>query len=55
VKSGLTRLARPGPAPLANPQAIATTLSALTAEFSGELAQAIREAAQAKPSSTKSL
>jgi uncharacterized lipoprotein YmbA len=47
VKSGLTHLTRSGPPPLGNPQAIATTLSALTADFSGELAQAIGEAGQA--------
>jgi uncharacterized lipoprotein YmbA len=49
VKSGLARLNRPGPSPLANPQVIATTLSALTVDFSQELAQAIRETAQARP------
>jgi uncharacterized lipoprotein YmbA len=48
LKSGQTRLARPGPSPHGNPQVIATTLSALTAEFSRELAQAIRESAQAR-------
>ncbi len=48
LKSGQTRLARPGPSPRGNPQIIATTLSALTAEFSLELAQAIRESAQAR-------
>lgn len=41
AKTGLTRLARPGPPPLANPQIIATTLSALTAQFSQELAAAL--------------
>ena len=50
VNSGLARLTRPGPAPLADPQAIATTLSALTAELSHELAQAIRQTSQTKPS-----
>jgi len=49
AKSGQTHLTRPGPSPLANPQVIATTLSALTAEFSQGLAQAIRKAAQARP------
>jgi uncharacterized lipoprotein YmbA len=43
VKGGQARLTRLGPAPRASPQVIATTLSALTAEFSEELAQAIRE------------
>jgi len=46
MKSGLAQLTRTGPAPLANPQAIATTLSSLMVEFSRELAQAIRDAAQ---------
>ena len=48
IKSGQARLIRPGPAPRGNPQAIATTLSALLAEFSRELAPALRESAQAK-------
>ena len=38
LKSGQTLLNRTGPSPRANPQVIATTLSALTAEFSRELA-----------------
>lgn len=41
TKIGQTRLTRPGPAPRGNPKAIATTLSALLAEFSRELAQAL--------------
>ncbi len=48
IKSGQARLSRPGPSPRGNPQAIATTLSALVAEFSRELAQALRESAQAR-------
>jgi hypothetical protein len=49
LKSGQAHLAEVGASPRANPQVIATTLSALTAGFSRELARAIREAAQAKP------
>jgi uncharacterized lipoprotein YmbA len=49
LKSGQARLTRPGPTPRGDPQVIATTLSALTAQFSRELEQAIREFAQAKP------
>lgn len=49
LKSGETRLVQNGPPPRGNPQAIATTLSTLTGQFSRELAQAIREAAPAKP------
>ena len=48
IKSGQARLIRPGPAPRGNPQAIAATLSALLAEFSRELAPALRESAQAR-------
>jgi uncharacterized lipoprotein YmbA len=48
VKSGLTRLTRPGPTPLGNPQVIATTLSALTAQFSQELADVIGSSTPAK-------
>jgi len=47
MKIGQTRLTRCGLAPRGNPQAIATTLSALLAEFSQDLAQALRESAQA--------
>ena len=46
IKIGQTRLTRPGPATRGNPQAIATTLSALLAEFSRELAPALRESAR---------
>ena len=49
LKSGQARLARPGPAPHGNPQVIVTTLSALTAEFSRELAQAIHQSAELTP------
>ncbi len=45
LKSGETTLRRNGPAPRANPQALAATLSELTADFSKVLAQAIRESA----------
>jgi uncharacterized lipoprotein YmbA len=47
MKIGQTRMTRSGLAPRGNPQAIATTLSALLAEFSQDLAQALRESAQA--------
>ena len=47
MKIGQAHWTRPGPSPRGNPQAIATTLSALLAEFSRELAQALREPAQA--------
>jgi uncharacterized protein len=47
VKSGKADLTRSGPSPRGNPQAIVATLSALTGEFSRQLAEAIREAAQA--------
>lgn len=49
LKSGEANLAQTGPSPRSNPQAIATTLSALTAEFSRQLAEAIHESAQARP------
>jgi uncharacterized lipoprotein YmbA len=49
LKSGQTRLHRTGLSPLGNPQVIATSLSALTAEFSQELALAIRSSAPVKP------
>lgn len=45
LKSGQTRLARTAPAPRGNPQAIATVLSSLTADFSRELTQAVHECA----------
>ena len=47
LKIGQTRLTRPGPDPRGNSQAITTTLSTLVAEFSRDLAQALRESAQA--------
>jgi hypothetical protein len=46
MKTGVARLTRPGPAAVANPQVIATTLSALIDDLSSELTQAIREAAK---------
>jgi len=48
MKIGQAHLIRPGPSPRGNPQAIATTLSELVAEFSRELAPALRESAQAR-------
>jgi len=47
MKIGQAHLTRPGPSPGGNPQAIAATLSALTEEFSRDLAQALRESAVA--------
>lgn len=49
VKSGQTHQVRPGAIPRAHPQAIATTLSALIADFSQALAQAVRENATTRP------
>jgi uncharacterized lipoprotein YmbA len=49
LKSGQTRLVQAGSAPRGHPEAIAATLSELTAEFSRELAQAIRESATRRP------
>lgn len=46
MKIGQAHLTHPGPSPRGNPQAIATTLSALTADFSRELARALGESAQ---------
>ena len=43
LKSGQTRLARAGTSPRGHPEAIAATLSELSAEFSRNLAQSIRE------------
>ncbi len=43
MKTGHVHLTRPGPSPRGNPQAIAVTLSTLLAEFSRDLAQALRE------------
>jgi uncharacterized lipoprotein YmbA len=48
TKIGKAHLTRPGPSPRGNPQAIATTLSAMLAEFSRELAQAFRESPEAR-------
>jgi len=45
-KSGQAKLTRTGASPRGNPEAIATTLGELTAEFSRELAQSIRESAK---------
>jgi uncharacterized lipoprotein YmbA len=47
MKIGQAHLTRPGPSPRGNPQAIATILSALVAEFSLNLAPALRESRQA--------
>jgi uncharacterized lipoprotein YmbA len=49
ASSGEANLSRTGASPRGNPQVIATTLSELAAEFSQELAQAIRESAKVKP------
>ena len=49
LKNGQARLVRTGPAPRRDPQVIVTTLSALTAEFSRGLAQAIQQSAQLIP------
>jgi len=46
LKNGQSRLARTGPPPRRNPQVIVTTLSALTAEFSRELTQAVQQSGQ---------
>ena len=48
IKRGQARLIRSGPLPRGNPQAVAATLSALLAEFSRDLAPALRESAQAR-------
>ena len=48
MKIGQAHLTRPGPSPRGNPQAIATTLSALLAQFSQDLAQSLHESAQAR-------
>jgi uncharacterized lipoprotein YmbA len=48
MKIGQAHLTRPGPSPRHNPQAIATTLSALTADCSREVLQALVESAQAR-------
>ena len=49
LKTGEAHLTRSGPAPRGNPQAVATTLSALIGDFSRELAAAIPEATEPKP------
>lgn len=46
IKRGQVHLTRSGPSPRGNPQAIATTLSALTADFSRELPQTLLEYVQ---------
>ncbi len=46
LKTGHVHLTRSGPSPRGKPEAIATTLSALTADCSRELAQALSEFAQ---------
>jgi uncharacterized lipoprotein YmbA len=43
IKIGQAHLTRPGPSPRGNPQAVSMTLSALLAEFSRDLAQALRD------------
>jgi uncharacterized lipoprotein YmbA len=48
MKIGQAHLTRPGPSPRGKPQAIAKTLSALTADFSREVLQALVESAQAR-------
>ena len=49
LKNGQARLAQTGPAPRGNPQVIVTMLSALAAELSRELAQAIHQSAELNP------
>ena len=48
LKSGDARMTR-GVSPRSNPQVIATTLSDLTADFSRDLAQSIRDSVESKP------
>ena len=48
IKSGQAQFIRHGPSPRRNPQAIATTLSALVAEFGREIIPSVREFAQAE-------
>ncbi len=45
-RTGHVHLTHSGPSPHGNPQAIATTLSALTADFSREVAQALDQSVQ---------
>jgi uncharacterized lipoprotein YmbA len=49
LKSGRAQLVRTGASPRNNPEAIATTLSDLAAEFSRQLARPIRESATSSP------
>ena len=49
LKSGQSRLDRTGASPHGDPQAIATTLSNLAAEFSRVLAQSLRESVKSPP------
>jgi uncharacterized lipoprotein YmbA len=46
IKSGLARLARTGVPPHGKPEVITSTMSDLAADFSRELAQAVRESAE---------
>jgi uncharacterized lipoprotein YmbA len=48
VKGHYSDLKRTGPSPQGNPEVIASTLSSLTAQFSKEVAQAIRDYPQAR-------
>jgi len=48
LKSGQARLARAGASPRGHPEVIATTLSDLTAEFSRDLAQSIRQSVKSR-------
>jgi uncharacterized lipoprotein YmbA len=48
MNTGQVRLTRPGPSPRGNPQAITTTLSALTADFSREVFQALGESVHSR-------
>lgn len=49
LKSGQARLVRTGDSPRSNPEAIAGTLSDLTAEFSRRVAASIRESEKSSP------
>lgn len=53
VKSGAVNLTQVGASPRSNPQAIVTTLSALTGQFSQELARAIRASLPPQPAAGK--
>jgi uncharacterized lipoprotein YmbA len=48
LKSGQARLDRTGVSPRGDPEVIASTLSALAAEFSRDLAQSIRESVKSR-------